>query len=266
LPADQPLGVFNLPAPATVAPGANASVPVSGLCPAPILVDPANLGFGWGVFALLEEQVGTNWFLKDKSLLFYGVWPLVGGFPGPGGGVIRLDPGLSGGNYIPIVLTNVTIQGPATVLEGSSAAYVGAAQFNDGSIVYFTNTVWNATRFSIQTNGVFQAGSTTFNLPLTISCSYIYYVTNVIGRPITVLNLPPPSWLPGASVTNRIFQTTLSGVNNRKHVIEAATNLSASTIWVPLATNNLGANGTLIFIDTNATNFSRRFYRAREAE
>jgi len=47
-------------------------------------------------------------------------------------------------------------------------------------------------------------------------------------------------------------------------VIESATNLNAPVTWTSLMTNAAGQDGSLLFIDTTATNFSRRFYRARE--
>jgi hypothetical protein len=58
------------------------------------------------------------------------------------------------------------------------------------------------------------------------------------------------------------LQLVLSGVPNRSHVIEAATNLGNPTIWTALATNPTSPSGTWIF--TDPTSLSRRFYRAHE--
>ena len=58
--------------------------------------------------------------------------------------------------------------------------------------------------------------------------------------------------------TNRQFRFGLTGPVGSNAVIQAGTNLQT---WIPLQTNPL-IGGTLIFTDTRATNYSRRFYRA----
>ena len=60
------------------------------------------------------------------------------------------------------------------------------------------------------------------------------------------------------------LRLTLNGVEERQHAIEAATNLSAPITWTALATNATSKIGTFNFTDLSATNFPRRFYRARE--
>lgn len=87
---DQILGTFEVPA---IRGSEDVHVEFSGRAPAP---DESQLlsGTGWGVFAIVEEQFGNQWFKVDDAWLLYSVWPTVGTVSGPGGGVIRLNPGV----------------------------------------------------------------------------------------------------------------------------------------------------------------------------
>ena len=49
---------------------------------------------------------------------------------------------------------------------------------------------------------------------------------------------------------------------NSSSRVMAATNLSPLTIWQPIYTNVVPANGAWQFTDTNASSFRQRFYRA----
>jgi hypothetical protein len=54
------------------------------------------------------------------------------------------------------------------------------------------------------------------------------------------------------------FVLPLFGPAGSNVVISVSTNLQD---WLPLATNSMGI-GTLLFTDTHATNYDKRFYRA----
>ena len=54
------------------------------------------------------------------------------------------------------------------------------------------------------------------------------------------------------------FQLQLSGPPASTYIIQASTNLRD---WTPISTNS-GLTGSVVFTDTNAANFSQRFYRA----
>ena len=58
---------------------------------------------------------------------------------------------------------------------------------------------------------------------------------------------------------NGPFHVTLHGDSARSYAIEASTDL---IFWTPIATNTLGPIGLWPFVDSSATNFSHRFYRA----
>jgi hypothetical protein len=212
----------------------------------------------FAAYAQLQEQVGANWFTFDQAFILANVPSLLHS----GGGVITLAPGLTGSAFNP--LTSVSILGPVTILEGSTAAYFGRARYADSSQYDFSNTVWTATKFSI-TNGLFTAGSVTSNTPVTLDAKYTSDAfTYDTPTNILILNLPPPTLTGLPTLAGGSFQFSLQGVPSRQHIIEAATNLNAPVVWSPLMTNTTSQSGSLIFTDSKATNFSRRFYRARE--
>jgi len=236
---------------------------ISGTAPPPTFVEAGDSSAqGYGVYAELQEfGVSNTWTTVDQTLVQFGVWPNLGGVPGPGGGVIRLDPGYVGlSAFNP--LTGVAVLGPTNVVEGNQAFYFGRASYASGAQVNFTNTTWLASRFTV-TNGLFTSGIVTSNSPVLLtakfsSSGFAYDATTNV----TVFNLPSPVLkLPKLIGTN--FTVRLEGVSNRVHVIEATTNLSPPTAWQSLGTNNLGATGVWNF--TNVANlFPRRFFRARE--
>jgi len=53
---------------------------------------------------------------------------------------------------------------------------------------------------------------------------------------------------------------TLTGATNRTYSIEATTNL---VVWTNIGAVAVGPSGSSAFTDTNATQYARRFYRAR---
>jgi N-acetylneuraminic acid mutarotase len=235
---------------------------------------PVN-GKGGAVLAVLEEQVGGDWFFRDSSLVCSpGLFGDIGVINFPcgavisGGGVALLEPGLAGQCFCPAKLINVLINGPATVFEGSSAAYTGTAFFDNGSAPNFTNSIWSTSdtnKFPITTNGILTAGSVTADTPISVTSYYSYLGTqSSTNKPVTILNLPPPTLTSLPSLSNGAFQFSLQGVPGRQHIIEAATNLDPPVVWSNLLTNVTGQNGSLIFTDPTVTNLSRRFYRARE--
>ena len=179
-----------------------------------------------------------------------------------------LEPGLSGPCFCPARLTRVAINGPTSVNEGATAAYWGTAFFDNNTAPAFTNSVWttsNTNRFPITTNGVLSAGSVTSNTPISVTAffSYLGVVQNT-NTPVTILNLPPPTLGNLSGLADQNVQFSISGVTGRQHVVEATTNLSPPAIWNPVATNSVAPSGSFLFIDRNATNHLRRFYRVRE--
>src|ERR1017187_450094 len=75
---------------------------------------------------------------------------------------------------------------------------------------------------------------------------------------ITVVNTNAPLSFDSGAMTANGFELKLSGPMVPSYVIEASTNL---TNWTPISTNS-GLTGSVVFTDTEAANFSQRFYRA----
>ncbi len=92
--------------------------------------------------------------------------------------------------------------------------------------------------------------------------SYQMFASNASGLaatvPATVL-LNSPAHLDSFSFnpTNHAMQMRLVGIAHTNYIIQASTNL---TTWIPIATN-APAWGLWNFIDTQNTNFQKRFYR-----
>jgi hypothetical protein len=78
---------------------------------------------------------------------------------------------------------------------------------------------------------------------------------------VLVLTTPPPGLMvpPTQTLTIKGFQFTLNTMPNTTWRIDASTNLLS---WLPLLTNTADSSGTIPFIDSRATNYPRRFYRA----
>ena len=243
--------------------GQSLLVAISGTAPAP---DSSDLStpIAYGVYAELQEQPVTNkWFTVDQTLVTYDKWPGIGEIFGPGGGVIRLDPGYGAGTTFSFV-SNVVISGATMIPEGRSTNYFGRATYIDGTTQNFTNTIWLTSHFTIATNGVFTAGSVTSNLQVSLGAIYSFAgITSYAFTNVTVVNLPGPT------ITN-VFLTgtaglvfTLAGVPGRSNVIEAATNLTSPVFWLPLTTN-APPSGLFTYTNFSRTNFPVRFFRARE--
>ncbi|MCL5097140.1 MAG: hypothetical protein M1608_06370 [Candidatus Omnitrophica bacterium] len=87
------------------------------------------------------------------------------------------------------------------------------------------------------------------------------YVTDwlcSIAPPTPDVTLGPPQRNPDGS-----FHFDLQGPPASNYVIQVSTNL---TIWMPLATNTIPAEGVLTVTDPASTKLSRRFYRAVQAQ
>ncbi len=243
--------------------GQNLLIHISGTAPA-VNTSDLTKQTAYGVYADLQEQPVTNkWFSVDQTLVTYDDWPTSGEVFGPGGGVIRLDPGYGvAANFSSI--SNVLISGATTVPEGRSTNYFGRATFVDNTTQNFTNTIWLASAFTIATNGVFTAGSVTSNTPVSLGVIYSFAgITSYSFTNVTVLNLPPPVLTNVTLSDGAGFVFTIVGVPGRSNVVEAATNLSPPVFWLPLATN-APANGSFTFTNFSRTNTPVRFYRARE--
>jgi hypothetical protein len=92
--------------------------------------------------------------------------------------------------------------------------------------------------------------------------TYSVVVTNSAGSstsgPASVVVVTPPTMASFGLLPDNTSFLTLSGVSNVSYRIDGSTNFIN---WDPL-TNLPNPNGTVLFIDRDATNFPSRFYRA----
>jgi hypothetical protein len=113
---DQEIGIVDFPSPGYLAARTSITSPVSGVCPPPY--EAGKWGNGWGAMAVLEELGEDGWEVRDSRLLVFGNWPRVGGFIGPGGGVITVASG-TGQVLASPGIVDVTIGPPASVRLGA---------------------------------------------------------------------------------------------------------------------------------------------------
>ena len=115
---------------------------------------------------------------------------------------------------------------------------------------------------------VLRAGSVTSNTVATVTCFFEYKgVISNATRPLVISNLPPPRITAGTRLPNGRFQLGGTAVPDRRHSVQASTNLCCPGNWVNLMPGNVVAtNGVWSFLDTNAPNHPRRFYRVLELD
>jgi hypothetical protein len=88
-----------------------------------------------------------------------------------------------------------------------------------------------------------------------VSCYDTNGVESVLSNEISYAPGPPPVMPSVTATTQGVL--TLSGPASQSFNILAAENLFD---WVVIGTVTLGANGSALFTDTNATSFPKRFY------
>jgi hypothetical protein len=75
---------------------------------------------------------------------------------------------------------------------------------------------------------------------------------------------PPPTNAIASTVVNGNGSVTLSfvGVPDYTYLVEATLDLTPPVVWTPVSTNTADINGLWQFTDTQATNYTQRFYRS----
>ena len=81
---------------------------------------------------------------------------------------------------------------------------------------------------------------------------------------INVVVGPPPTNAIASTVVNGNGSVTLSfvGVPDYTYLVEATLDLMPPVVWTPVSTNTADINGLWQFTDTQATNYTQRFYRS----
>lgn len=205
-----------------------------------------------------KRQVNTYWLLKAAvCLLFFAFW------------AAKCDAQLGTPPIIAVPPLGVSVQSGDTASLIATAVSLTPMQFT-----------WNCNGHPMPhahvANLVTLAGTvstlTISNATPADAGSYTLTVSNAVGSvtsiPATLVvlgNIVPATLniLTGASggtgMTPAGFNVQLSGPAGSNYVIEASTDFKN---WVPISTN-AAPSGTVSYMDTAATNFPSRFYRAR---
>ncbi len=126
------------------------------------------------------------------------------------------------------------------------------------------------TAFQWRQNGTVLSGQTNFTVTLTNfqpanAGTYSVVTSNALGRVINTVAYLTPVELrltnlpPDFLRTN--LQFTISGPPNSNCLVEAATQLGTNVTWRQVVVTNLGASGSAFIRDSNAINYSLRYYR-----
>jgi hypothetical protein len=138
--------------------------------------------------------------------------------------------------------------GDPVALAGVSVSTNGITLTNNGVALVYYNTNNVADQFACTISDGF--GGTNFQ---------------------TVTIAPAPQAMPAPRITQVVtgadgaVTLSLHGAPGYAFILEATTNLVAPGSWLSLATNTPGTNGVWQFSDTQATNFTQRFYRLQLA-
>ncbi len=167
---------------------------------------------------------------------------------GPTNGVLQYQIGsgaffdITNLNY-PIVTSGGTPIGPIDLTGFPALQNVGAGTNVTFRIVNFLGTSSGGSWYISDV-----AGNSALNLA----------VAGTVSQVVTATNPPAaaPAFTPPVFAGNQ-FQFTVTGTAGSNYVVQAATNLAAPN-WINLVTNT----APFVFVETNATGFSQRFYRA----
>ena len=254
---DEGIATFNFPSPGTLAADSSTQLTVSGTVDPPYFTDSTGWGFGRVVVAILEENVSGSWKQLDGRLIVTGVWPNVGGYGGPGGGVVTVNAGFGtpGGNPGSIVVSI----GPPLALRMGGAWRVSPTNYGSmGELRFFTNFTSNSYSLVVQsTNFTIEVNPVTF---LASPSNQNMYITPGSVVPLNLLYTIPSPKLK-YSAANGLAISALQ--TNTGYIIESASssqmvsgNWQTVTNIILLTTNSTAIN------NTKPTAISNQFYRA----
>jgi hypothetical protein len=191
---------------------------------------------------------------------------LVAGSPGYMGNIMLGQSGVIGGTI------NLTASGTITGISFSplqvmtsdlSPGYAGVAYSQQLSATNgLAPYTWSLVNGSLPSGLTLAAGGLISGTPATNGTFNFTVqagdaVSEIATQPLS-LQIAPPASAPALSAygyTANGFSFTLTGTTNAAYVVEASTNL---VNWVPLLTNN----APFVFVDSNAAQYSLRFYQA----
>jgi hypothetical protein len=159
------------------------------------------------------------------------------------------------------VVTVLDTLAPLVTLNGGNPIYVGLG----GT---FTNPGATAADLCMGVVPVTISGSVNTGSVGTYTLTYTATDgngnTNTAARTVIVRDTTPH--ITGIVLVNGGMTLSLGGAPGYTYVLETTTNLILPGSWQFIATNSPGTNGVWQFTDTQATNFTQRFYRLKLAQ
>ncbi|EEF63380.1 Ig-like domain-containing protein [Pedosphaera parvula] len=227
---------------------------------------PANVSGGT---LQVDGSLGTNTLTVQNTATLAGVGVLNGATSIQSGGT--LAPGAGGIGTLTFGKTlslagkiEMKISKSATTLTHDLAAVSGTLTYG-GSLVVTnigTNALAVGDSFKLFNAGIFFSSFTSSNLPAL--ATNLTWDSSRLGTDgtITVVALPvPPAFISFGTLNGGSFGLGGAGVAGQAYILLSASNLVQPIWWKPLATNTADTSGVFNFTDTQATNFSQRFYR-----
>ena len=235
---DEGLDTVNLPAPGNVGAASSIKTTVKGHCPPPY--EAGKWGFGRGIIAILEEQVGGTWKVQDGRVILFGEWPVIGGANGPAGGVITITSGLGSTATNPRELS--VLFGPPSAIRLGGMWRISPTNYGEvGELFYYTDFMTSSrllevqsTNFTIEVKelaGFVTPGNRTVNFgtnqAVLLDLSYQVVPPRLTFNALTGLGM---AGTPGT--TYRIEFTPQLAAPNTWSAQSVAT-LSSDTNWIP---------------------------------
>lgn len=210
--------------------------------------------------------------------------------------IVQIYTSINAGIY-PWNLTSAPInQWSAIASSADGTKLVACNDYNIGRIYTSTNSGLTWTQTSAPSNSFWSAVTSSADGTKLAACSYsgnIYYSTNsgstwtsnsfptyvkamavssdgtklfavFYGGGISVGQLVVPAQNFSATVSGSGVNLQFTGTPNCAYILQATTNLASSAIWQPVVTNSTDASGNWSFTDTNANQYSQRFFRASQ--
>jgi len=220
---------------------------------------------GYGGFAVLEEQAarkapGALWRAVDRKLLGTGLWPTFSGLSnaGPGGGAIRVDPGVYLAGLDLVQLTGVRVNGPDQLRGGARTNLTAAGHWSDG-VDESIEPLWEVSPpATISPTGLLDTGAVMATQELVVRATYSSGGFDVVGEKRVTVTVTPLRW--GSVVrVGTGFGLGLSGEPGRRVRLERSTDLAS---WSGSTEFLLPAAGTLAVPLVPTAGSTAEFYRA----
>jgi hypothetical protein len=207
---------------------------------------------------------GTAFY--NTSLLSAGAHPITASYSGTTGYGPSSTTGSSTQQVNPAALT-ITAN-PQTKAYGTPLTFGGGSTNFTASGLQNGETVGTVTLAVSGNGGATNAPAGTYTITPSAAAGGTFNAANydiTYNTGTLTVTLPPttPVTISGVTLSgNGAVQLKFTGTPCYTYLIEAATTLTPPPDWTTLSTNTADTNGIFSFIDSGATNYASRFYRA----